>query len=202
MSCTNDRREQALREKEALFKKHSKNLDEHGRASVASMLSVVRSAVRKAWMRHPTKISLMAKERVYIGDVPLEDRPEGLRANTKWLYNCAKCEKYYLQKDIEVDHIKGEHPLRDLQALPNFTESVLGVSWDDLQILCKPCHLTKTYAERYDMTFEEALSERGVIEVMNLKAKGQREWLQKRGVSPASNAEGRRVQVRDIIKGG
>ena len=200
ISCSNSaKREQALKEKEELFLKHSKNLDEEGRASESSMLSVVRGAVRKAWMRHPTKLSFLARERVYVGDVPESCRPSGLRANSKWLYLCNICDNYFLLKDIEVDHIKGEHTLKDLESLPKFTSSVLGISWNDLQILCKDCHQVKTYAERYDMSFQEALLEKEVISVMNLKASGQRSWLKKRGITPASNAEKRREQVREVV---
>jgi 5-methylcytosine-specific restriction endonuclease McrA len=61
-------------------------------------------------------------------------------------YTCAACKKDYPLKNVQVDHIKPVVP-------KNFT------TWDDfiarlyceakwLQVLCKPCHKTKTAEER------------------------------------------------------
>lgn len=197
-----DRREKALKEREAQIKKYTKPLDKDGRASVNSLLTVIRSSVRKAWMRHPTKISLLHKHKEYVGDVFESERPKGVTANAKWLYKCEMCNNYFLAKDIEVDHIKGEHSLNSLDDMRRFVQTVLGVSWKDLQVLDKECHEIKTYAERYGMTLDEAKKEKKVIEVMKEKALYQREWLKERGIAPASNEEGRREQVRKSIREG
>lgn len=196
---SDNKRSKALKEKEAQIKKLTKTLDKDGRASINSMLSVIRSSVRKAWMRHPTKLSLLHKHKVYVDDVADKDKPEGITANAKWLYQCEECLKYFLARDIEVDHKSGEHSMDSLDDMKAFTQSLLDVSWNDLQILDKECHLTKTYAERYNMSFEEAKKEKGVIEVMKKKAPQQRAWLKDRGVTPANNADGRREQIREII---
>lgn len=63
-------------------------------------------------------------------------------------YRCAECKKTHPSKDVQVDH-----------KVPVVDPAVGFVSWDvyidrmfcaveNLQVLCKPCHLVKTKEER------------------------------------------------------
>lgn len=195
-------REVNVSKKQAQLKKFLSVVDkETGHPTEKSVLSVIRSAVRKAWMRSATKLSLLAQKAVYVDDVPPEERPSKLSKNTKWLYKCEMCGEYSIASNIEVDHKSGEHSLLSYDDMAMFTRSLLDVGWDDLSVLDKECHAIKTYSERYGISLEDAITEKGVIEVINLPATKQKEWLKERGVTPASNVDGRRQQVREVLKG-
>ena len=119
--------------------------------------NIVRSAIRKSWMRHPIK--LLAVDLVTEPDLDPTTR-------TIWKVKCARCGLYHRKDQVEVDHLKGENQLKTLSDLPNFVLSILDVTTKDLQVLCKGCHRIKTYAERY------GFSEEGAEVILNAK-----DWL-------------------------
>lgn len=170
-----------------------------GRPKESDLVGVVRSAVRKSWMRAPTKLSFIMQRAIHVSDIPTNKLPSKLSKVSKWLYKCEDCLSYFIAKNIEVDHIKGEHSCKVLADTEGFARSVLDVGWKDLQLLCVDCHEVKTYAERYNVTKEEATLQKVVIRVMKTKAKGQQEFIKKHGVVPAKNEAGRREQILDII---
>lgn len=118
-------------------------------ASEKEMCQIIRSAVRKSWMRHPTKLL-----KLDLATVP--DMDDSTR--TKWLVHCEECGNTFKKADVEVDHIKGEHKLKKLEDAPAFAESILRVGLDDLRILCKPCHEVKTYQERNNVDQDIAIA--------------------------------------------
>jgi hypothetical protein len=118
------------------------------------MCTILRSCVRKTWMMSPVR--LLKLEQGRIADMDPTTR-------TKWLCGCEHCAGLFKMTDVEVDHIKGEHQLKTLSDIEKFARSILDVTLDELQIFCKPCHEAKTYAERYCITFDEAVTEKKVI---------------------------------------
>lgn len=173
-----------------------------GRPKESDVVGVVRSAVRKSWMRAPSKLSFIQQRAVHVEDVPLKDRPPKLSKISKWLYKCEMCLYYHIAKNMEVHHREGEHSLKHYHQMEGFTRSILDVGWEDLSLLCVPCHSVITYSERYGVTLEQAKKEKAVIGVMNTKAKGQRAFLIKHKVKPDSNEAKRREQIRRVINGG
>ena len=123
------------------LQKKNKGIDEK------EACNIMRGAVRKNWMRHPIK--LLAVDLATIPDMDPETR-------TIWKVKCARCKDYHKKNEVEVDHLKGEHSLKKLDDLVPFVISILDVTTDDLQVLCKPCHRIKTYAERYGHSEEDA----------------------------------------------
>lgn len=134
MTLPTEKQIKALKSKIEKLKKRDTGINEK------EACDIVRSAIRKSWMRHPIK--LLA--------VDLATEPD-LDPNTRtiWKVKCARCGLYHRKDGVEVDHIRGEHSLKTLADLPNFVLSILDVTTKDLQVLCKPCHRIKTYAERY-----------------------------------------------------
>jgi hypothetical protein len=118
------------------------------------MCTILRSCVRKTWMMSPVR--LLKLENARIADMDPTTR-------TNWLCRCEQCKGLFKMTDVEVDHIKGEHQLKALSDIEKFSRSILDVTLDELQIFCKPCHEAKTYAERYGITFSEAVTEKKVI---------------------------------------
>jgi len=167
-----------------------KKLDKDGRASEKQLLSDLRSAIKAIWMRHPTKLSLLYKNTV------VDDDP---KSRTKWLFPCNICKGLFKGADIQCDHKIGENSLLSFSDIEVFAKSILGVSWDDLQLLCVECHSYKTYSERYGVSFEQAKALKDVIAVTKLTAAKQKKWLSERGVKPASNQNGRTKQITDVL---
>jgi len=65
----------------------------------------------------------------------------------KYIYPCAECEEWFQDKEVQVDHIVGAGSLNEYSDLPRFVERLF-CEPDNLQILCKPCHLIKTKKEK------------------------------------------------------
>lgn len=190
------------RKKIQLDKQLKSICNETGKPREKDIVAVVRSAVRRAWMRSPTKLSLLAKSAIHVDDVPKHLLPKRLSKNTKWLYECNIEGTYHIGSDVEVDHIKGEHSLKSYDDMVGFTKSILDVGWGDLQILSKEAHACLTYAERYGLTYDEAKQEKEVIAIINSGVVKQKEWLKKNGVTPASTIDKRRDQIREVLKDG
>ena len=108
------------------------------------------------------------------------------------------CGEYFKLNEIEIDHIEGHHSFTKVEDFENYFRNILMVGFDGLQALCKDgCHATKSLAERLGISFEEAKLEKKVIEI--IKSKKDREFLKAKGVTPASNANKRREQIREVL---
>lgn len=169
-----------------------KGLDEEGRMSEKKLCSQIRSAVRKVWMKHDTKLA-----KIYRQTKPDMDNS----TRTKWLIECECCGEDTKLSDIECDHIKGEHTLTTLEDIVPFAQSILGVGDKDLQLVCTECHSTITYAERYGMSFEDAKKEKGVIAKLKQSVTKQKQELKKAGYKDKdiSNADKRREAYRELL---
>ena len=106
--------------------------------TTARFFSFVRSALRKAWTRWPPKYMVLADaKRKYTGD----------NKRQKFEYKCAECNKYYAQKEVEVDHIVPCGTLKCYDDIGSFVERLF-VGKDKLRVLCKSCHKEITAKER------------------------------------------------------
>ena len=106
--------------------------------SEARYFQFIRSALRMAWNKYPAKYAALQKARKAV-DKPL--------ARHKYELQCACCEQWFPQKDVQVDHKVGAGSLKTYNDLPQFVERLFcGV--DNLQILCRSCHMAKTLEER------------------------------------------------------
>ncbi len=178
--------------RESLKKTLSKNgeFDHSLRIDEKKMCSILRSNVRKSWMQSPMR--LLKLELARIPDMNPSTR-------TKWLCKCEKCHNLFKMNEVETDHINGEFQLKSLSDSENFVKSILDVSLNDLQVFCKPCHETKTYAERYGMTFDEALIEKMVIKWTKfLSTEEQKYFLDKENL-PNNNDKSRKESYRKYL---
>ena len=81
--------------------------------------------------------SLIAGAMLKIADL------ESVTKKTRYLYDCACCNQYFIAKQIEIDHIDGISSLFYLSDLPLYVETLF-CPIDRLQRLCITCHRTKT----------------------------------------------------------
>lgn len=161
-----------------------------------------RGNIRKAvWSRHPVRINFKNSKRF---KAPIGKKTKGNPEGLVWANVCSKCTGTFRQTEVEVDH-KEQATKEALKTDP--TSFIMGMSvvvYEDLQLLCKPCHRIKSYADRHGLPFEEARVEKLVIEKTKQKALQQKKELLRCGLteSEISNPTLRREAYRKLIKSG
>ena len=170
-----------------------KKLDADGKASEKTLCSAIRSAIRGVWMKHETKLA-------YLYERTVPDMNPNTR--TKWLIQCECCGEMFKLGEVEINHRKGENQLLSFEDVLPFTKSILGVGFNDIEVLCKDCHSIQTYSERYGVSLEEAKLEKYVIQKINQTVAIQKKELLAYGykASEVSNEEKRRDAYRQILK--
>lgn len=155
-----------------------------GQSDEKKMVTMVRGAIRQSWMRSPTKLAyLLARIE--------PDMDETTR--TKWKVKCECCNEYFKQADVEVDHIDGCNSFKTVDDFEAYFRSILMVTFDGLQILCKECHAVKTLSEKLGVDTRTAKAHKTAIALHN--SKEDKKWLTEHGIIPASSKDGRREQI-------
>lgn len=180
-----------IKKREDKLKEFMKKLNEDGSPQEKHVVSVVRSAIRQAWMKSDVKLA-------YLYSKTIPDMDDSTR--TKWLVPCEICGKMFKLTDVQIDHKLGNHSFTKVTDFENYFNNILMVGFNDLQILCEDDHLSKTLSEKLGITFEEAVVEREVIKICKLKAAQIDKWLGDRGVKVAKNPQARRDAVREVLK--
>ncbi len=110
----------------------------NGTQTESQYWSMVRSALRSAtrYWKPAQEAKLMARHK-YKG-----------KGRQKWEYQCAECEKWFKEKDIQIDHKIPAGSLRCGEELNEFLDILTSEIHDSYQILCKECHKVKTLKEK------------------------------------------------------
>ena len=108
--------------------------------SESAYWTFIRSALRQKsrWWAPVTQAKLAA-QRPYIGP----------NKRQKYEYQCAHCTKWFMEKDINVDHIIPVGTLKCGADLETFVEKLF-CEKENLQVLCVTCHNVKTQKDRHD----------------------------------------------------
>lgn len=166
----------------------------------AAFLSYIRGGIRRhLWAKSPIKLEFVKHARKMITN-PNEKLRKG--RPKVWGGVCEICGGEFPLKNMEVDHKTGEYTLRRVEDIQAFVEGIVFVTFEDLALLCKPCHLAKTYAEREGMSHEDAIIEKKAIEICKGNAASVKLWLKIYGIEPAATAKARREQVVQALKEG
>jgi len=182
-----------IKKREDKLKEFMKKLNEDGSPQEKHVVSVVRSAIRSAWMKSDVKLA-------YLYSKTIPDMDDSTR--TKWLVKCEICDKLFKLTDVQIDHRLGNHSFTKVSDFENYFNNILMVGFDDLQILCEDDHLSKTLSEKLGITFQEAVLEREVIKLCKMKAAQIDKWLKDRNVVCAKNPAARRNAIREVLKNG
>lgn len=160
----------------------------------AQFLNWLRSQSRRIWARHPTKLAYKQSRRY--------KAPVGKNNKDVWVSDCEICGCQ--SRKCEVDHIKEGGSFDDWESYTVWLERILWVSFEDLRELCQECHSVVTYQQRYNLSWEEAVARKKVIQKMNQSAAVQKKELQKSGYSGKSvaNAEAREKCYLELLEKG
>lgn len=162
--------------------------------SEAAFMSWMRSGIRRSlWSNSPLKLEFL---KLHKKRIPNPNK-RGTRTEV-FGATCEMCGKDYPLKDIEIDHRQGNNSLRSVDDIQSFIEGIVMVNFDDLAVLCKPCHKIKTFSERTGVSIEDAKAEKEAIAIC--KAKKDKSFLEERGIVPASTAAKRRIQIEEYLK--
>ena len=181
-----------IKKREAKLQQFLKKLDADGKPQEKHVLSVVRSAIRTAWMKSDVKLAYL-----YMNTIPDMDD----KTRTKWLVKCEMCGELFKLTDVEIDHRNGNHTFTKVEDFENYFKNILMVGFDDLSILCKEDHAVKTLSESLGISIEESRIEKKVIAICKQSAKVIDAFLVENGVTGyAKNKDARRDAVRNVLK--
>ena len=164
----------------------------------SAFCSFIRGGIRRhLWSKNPVKLQFVKEKRLRIVNTDARSK----KAHpTVWGFKCEHCLKEFKGAACEVDHKVGGHSLRSVKDIQKFVEGIVFIRKEDLQLLCKPCHKAKSYAEAQGMSVEEAIIEKGVISICKQKAPEIDKWLLDNGVKSGKNSKARREAVREVLK--
>ena len=94
----------------------------------------IRSTLRNAsrWWKPISQCKLNSR-RAYKGNKPLQ----------KWEYECKHCKDWFMEKEVQIDHIIDCGTLTCAADVAGFIERLF-CEVSGFQTLCKPCHQIKT----------------------------------------------------------
>lgn len=151
----------------------------------------LRGGLRRAiWEKYPVKIQFK-NETV---DLP----PEGYTGRAKSGKECALSGEWTGKSALEVDHIVGNASLRDWEDIPSFVAH-LCTTKENMQLVSKEAHKIKSYAERYNMSYAEAVIEKEVVAICKKKVPELDKWIKDNGGVECKNATQRRTMVRTLL---
>lgn len=158
-----------------------------------AFFTYLRGCLRKAWSRHPTRISVVNSKRKQI-----QNPRKGHRAMV-WGFECEMCKEEFPIKLAQVDHIVPAGSLQKTSDIQGFVERLLYVTAEDLRLVCKGCNMALAYSDKNKVPLKLALITKKVIAME--KAKTVLTYLEERGIVPAKNAKQRRQQcIEEMMK--
>lgn len=163
----------------------------------SSYMGWIRGGIRRhLWQHHPLKREVMADNMVMMKNTNTRSMKRFPMVKT---YKCEICEGMFRSTQVECDHIDGHHKLTELGDIQTFINNIVLIKKEHLRVLCKPCHVISSIADARNISFDEAVVEKEVIEFGKLKASKQVDKLKKMGYTPESNAKKRIEQIRQHL---
>lgn len=153
----------------------------------------LRSQTRRMWSRHPVKNEFVKSKRF--------KAPLGRNGREVWCVECVLCNND--TNKFEVDHITPGGSFHDWKSYTEWSKRILWVRFEDLRLLCLPCHQLITYCDKYGLSLEEGAVEKEVIQKIKQKATDQKKELLSLGFTAGETrtAEMRRECYRKHYRG-
>lgn len=174
----------------------------------AAYLSWIRGRIRSIWATSPQRSEFIKSQSLKLPKYDEKGEPSRYKNGKIKSYKafrcnecktiCYDCDKISGRKTYAVDHKVGNHSLRTFDQAPVFFDAMLRVKAEDLQILCNECHSIKTYAERYDMSLEDAKIYKIAIKICNQKE--DKEFFTQRNLLIPSSEPRRKKAIIEYLK--
>ena len=131
----------------------------------SAFMSWIRGGIRRSlWNRHPIKLEFIKQNRIKIP----KPNPKG-KVEKVWGGVCALTGETHVIANLEVDHRKGNHSLQTLKDIEKFISGIVNITLEDLQFVSKEAHKIKSYAEKNNVSFEEAKAEKEALQLIKQK---------------------------------
>jgi 5-methylcytosine-specific restriction endonuclease McrA len=161
----------------------------------AKFMAWLRGGIRRAcWNRSPIKHEVIKRKRKRVIN------PD--TGNEVWGGTCYICKEDFVQSKLQVDHIVGEYPLKEISDIQSFVEAMTCLSEDDLDLICEPCHKIKSLAERNGITFKEAVMEKKIIAFKKLDSTAQLRFMRELGIETKPTIKARVEEYRKYLEEG
>lgn len=149
-----------------------------------AFLNWLRSQSRRIWSRHPTKLAYKQSRRY--------KAPVGRNNKDVWVSDCEICGCQ--SRNCEVDHLSAGGSFHDWDSYTLWLKRILWVSFEDIRELCPSCHSIVTYSQVNNLSWDEAVKYKKIIEKLDKPAKEQQKELTSLGFDSkmTSNAEKRK----------
>lgn len=139
----------------------------------------LRSQSRRIWSRHPIKNRYKKSRTVSAAylDGFKEQYPKARTA-----IKCEMCNDWRPSSHIEVDHIEPAGSFGTVQEWFGWLGRLLVLGFQDIRLLCKPCHLKVTLAEKFGCDVSDVWAYQEVAAFNKLKVKEARKVMEKHGL--------------------
>lgn len=119
-----------VKKKAARRKSAAPLIRNNGTMTESMFWSFIRSALRNRTRFWKPKLETLKEAR----------RPyKGPNTRQKWEFQCSHCKNWFMQKNVEVNHIEDAGSLRCAEDLPGFVERLF-CEKQGLECICKNCH--------------------------------------------------------------
>ncbi len=124
--------------------------------SEQSYFTWLRGNIRKIWNFYPAKLKWKSAQ--------LREPPKGYSGRAKKLGTCHYCHNNFAASHLEVDHVQQAGSCNTWEESHQFLKNLLDCN-DNWVLACKPCHKCKSYSEKMNIGFEEAIMLKEVIRI-------------------------------------
>lgn len=169
--------------------------DKKGNPSETLYWQWLRGALRRLWSDYPLR---KVWKQSQLRPVTKEEREAKLfHPSTKNVGQCSFCKEWMAGSKLECDHLVESEGCTSKETAESFLWHCGGLTAKDFRLACKPCHKIQSYSQRSGLSFEESEVEKQVIAICT--SKQDKQWLQDRGITPASNQDKRKAQIREKL---
>lgn len=156
----------------------------------------LRGNLRSIWSDNPLRKVWKAEQLRPV--TPDERKLKLFHPSTKNVGQCSLCNNWFAGTKLECDHKVESEGCYSFETAEKFLWHCAANHPDNWALVCKPCHKIKSYSSRQEMSFEDAIITKKVIQI--IKEKRDREVLLEANITPASNAKQRRQQLIELLK--
>ena len=156
----------------------------------------LRSQSRRIWARHPIKNRYKAA-----GTSTIDAATKAKYPRAKKMVKCEMCCDNFPASNIEVDHINPAGSFTSVVEWKDWLDRLLLLGFEDIRLLCKPCHLKVTLSERFHCSLENVWVYQKIAWFNKLNAKQKDVALDMEGLPNCANDKQRKAVFKQHLMG-